>query len=94
MEHFPNNQYEISTSGYLLTEEKAKFFSYYGVHYVLSVDGTERVTNHLRPLANGELGYFKQFKNLKGHFGTGVNSTILDFATFPGAILLTKNGII
>lgn len=35
--------------------------------------------------------YFKQFKNLKGHFGTGVNSTILDFATFPGAILLTKN---
>lgn len=35
--------------------------------------------------------YFKQFENLKGHFGSGVNSTILDFATFPGAILLTKN---
>ena len=67
MEHFPNNQYEISTSGYLLTEEKAKFFSYYGVHYVLSVDGTERVTNHLRPLANGELGYFKQFKKNVPH---------------------------
>ena len=35
--------------------------------------------------------YFKHFKNLKGHFGSGVNSSILDFATFPGAILLTKN---
>lgn len=35
--------------------------------------------------------YFKRFKNLKGHFGTGTVSTILDFATFPGAILLTKN---
>ncbi len=35
--------------------------------------------------------YFKSCKNLKGHFGTGVFNTILDFATFPGAILLTKN---
>ena len=35
--------------------------------------------------------FFKQFKNLRGHFGTGIISTILDFATFPGAILLTKN---
>lgn len=35
--------------------------------------------------------YFKNSQNLKGHFGAGVYSTILDFATFPGAILLTKN---
>lgn len=35
--------------------------------------------------------YFESCKNLKGHFGTGVFNTILDFATFPGAILLTKN---
>lgn len=34
---------------------------------------------------------FKTYKNLKGHFGTGVFNTILDFATFPGAILLTRN---
>ncbi len=34
---------------------------------------------------------FKKFKNLKGHFGTGVLNIILDFATFPGAILLTRN---
>ena len=35
--------------------------------------------------------YFKNSENLKGHFGAGVFNTILDFATFPGAILLTKN---
>lgn len=35
--------------------------------------------------------YFKKFDNLKGHFGSGTFNTILDFATFPGAILLTKN---
>jgi len=34
---------------------------------------------------------FKEYENLKGHFGTGVYNTILDFATFPGAILLTRN---
>lgn len=28
--------------------------------------------------------------NLKGHFGTGLDSTVIDFATFPGAILMTK----
>lgn len=35
--------------------------------------------------------HLKSYKNLKGHFGSGTFSTILDFATFPGAILLTKN---
>lgn len=34
---------------------------------------------------------FKEYKNLKGHFGSGIFNTILDFATFPGAILLTRN---
>ena len=35
--------------------------------------------------------YFKQYKNLRGHFGNDVINIMLDFATFPGAILLTKN---
>ena len=34
---------------------------------------------------------FSDYKNLKGHFGNGVETSVLDFATFPGAILLTKN---
>lgn len=35
--------------------------------------------------------HFREYKNLQGHFGNGITTTILDFATFPGAILLTKN---
>ena len=34
---------------------------------------------------------FAEYENLKGHFGNGVQTSVLDFATFPGAILLTKN---
>lgn len=34
---------------------------------------------------------FKKYVRLKGHFGSGTFSTILDFATFPGAIFLTRN---
>ena len=35
--------------------------------------------------------FFKNFKNLKGHYGKCNEKCILDFATFPGAILLTNN---
>ena len=35
--------------------------------------------------------YFKNSKNLIGHYEDGSFNTILDFATSPGAILLTKN---
>lgn len=34
---------------------------------------------------------FKEFPRFKGHFGTGNDNCILDFATFPGSILLTKH---
>ncbi len=34
---------------------------------------------------------FKQFKHFVGHFGSGNENCVFDFATFPGAILLTKH---
>lgn len=34
---------------------------------------------------------FRQFNRLKGHYGNCFEKCVLDFATFPGAILLTKN---
>lgn len=67
IKHFPDNEYEISTSGYLLNREMAQWFSYYNVFYIFSVDGTEKVTNYLRPLANGEYGYFEQLKKNLPH---------------------------
>lgn len=34
---------------------------------------------------------FKEFKHFVGHYGTSNENCIFDFATFPGAILLTKH---
>ncbi len=35
--------------------------------------------------------YFKQFDCLKGHYGSVSDNNIVDFATFPGVILLTRH---
>ena len=36
---------------------------------------------------------FSEFKNLKGQFGQGLENCLLDFATFPGPIILTKHSL-
>ena len=36
---------------------------------------------------------FGEYKNLKGQYGQGVENCLLDFATFPGAIILTKHSL-
>lgn len=36
---------------------------------------------------------FSEYKYLKGQFGQGVESCLLDFATFPGPIILTKHSL-
>jgi len=36
---------------------------------------------------------FKEYENLRGQFGTGIDNCLLDFATFPGAILVTKHAL-
>lgn len=33
---------------------------------------------------------FKSHPNLRGHFGTSMESSLIDFASFPGAVLMTK----
>lgn len=35
----------------------------------------------------------KEYKQLRGQFGLGVENCLLDFATFPGSILMTKNSL-
>ena len=37
------------------------------------------------------LGEFRKFPNLCGHYGRSTENCIVDYGTFPGAILLTKN---
>lgn len=36
---------------------------------------------------------FQEYTHLRGHFGVGVENCLLDFATFPGAILVTKYAV-
>ena len=36
---------------------------------------------------------FKEYKNLKGQFGHGLENCLIDFATFPGPIILTKHSL-
>ena len=36
---------------------------------------------------------FKQYKNLKGQYGQGMENCLLDFATFPGPIILTRHSL-
>ena len=86
METFPNNSYEISTSGLLLDEEKTKFFSYYGVNYILSVDGGKKVTNYLRPTVNENINYFDTLKQNIPH--------ILYYAPYTRAKLIVSKNLI
>lgn len=36
---------------------------------------------------------FDEYKHLKGQFGQGIENCLLDFATFPGPIILTKHSL-
>jgi len=45
--------------------------------------GIEMLMAHAFPKLRSHL-------NLKGHYGAGLESSLIDFATFPGAILMTK----
>lgn len=36
---------------------------------------------------------FSEYKNLKGQYGQGIESCLLDFSTFPGPIILTRHSL-
>ena len=48
--------------------------------------GPEMLMAHSLPKLNS-------YKNLRGHFGTSIDSSLLDFASFPGPILMTKGAL-
>ncbi len=49
------------------------------------------IYTHSNLLITHALKKFQEYKHLKGHYGDTTENCILDFATFPGSILLTKN---
>ena len=57
----------------------------------LTKDKNIDVYTHSNLLVSHAFPKFRQYKNLIGHYGYAAENCIVDFATFPGAILLTKN---
>lgn len=49
------------------------------------------IYTHSNLLITHALKKFNDFEHLRGHYGDATENCILDFATFPGSILLTKN---
>lgn len=57
-----------------------------------AVEGTDIsvYTHGLEMLMAHSFSKLHSHKNLKGHFGTSLESSLIDFASFPGPILMTK----
>lgn len=55
--------------------------------------GVDVYTHGIEMLMGHTLPKLKAYPNLVGHYGRGVESSLLDFATFPGAILMTRHSI-
>ncbi len=49
------------------------------------------VYTHSNLLISHSLEKFRKYPHLKGHYGSSSENCIVDYGTFPGAILLTKN---
>lgn len=49
------------------------------------------IYTHSNLLITHSLNRFHEYNHLRGHYGDLTENCILDFATFPGSILLTKN---
>ena len=68
MEKYGNDfNYSFNTSGYCFTEEILQFLSKFdSVSFVLSIDGTEKLTNYLRPVKENpyKVGYYKKLKEI------------------------------
>lgn len=60
------------------------------LEYTKDIEGLD-VYSHGDLLIAHAFEKFKKFPNFVGHYGTSNENCIFDFATFPGAILLTKH---
>ena len=49
------------------------------------------IYTHNDMLFSHSFSYFRKYKNFAGHYQRSVNNLQLDFASFPGAVLITKN---
>ena len=89
---------EPSTTSVSFSIEKGKAilisgFDYNTLELVLkAVENTDIqiYTHGMEMLMAHSFPKFRSYKNLKGHFGSGIHNAMIDFAKFPGSILMTK----
>ena len=62
-------------------------YNFIGFRKDLNID----VYTHSNLLIAHAFAKFNSYPNLRAHYGDTTENCILDFSTFPGAILLTKN---
>jgi len=55
--------------------------------------GVDVYTHGIEMLMAHTYPKFRAYKNLVGHYGTEIDNCLLDFATFPGAILMTRHSL-
>ena len=61
------------------------------LYNLLKTNSEISVYSHGELLIAHSFEKFKEFKNFKGHFATYDENYVLDYATFPGAVLITKH---
>lgn len=79
----PRNGKAILVSGIDLTQLEA-------VLEATKNRGVDVYTHGMTMLMAHTLSKFRKYPNLAGHFGKCSNSSLFDFAAFPGAILMTR----
>lgn len=99
--------YEVQAKNYGKREEtEVSFSSHYGKCILasgLDLKSFEQVlqqaqknninvyTHGIKLLMSHCFPKIKTFKNLKGHFGTGIENSAIDFSIFPGSVIMTKD---
>lgn len=96
---------KIERYGKLLPQIEVSFSTELGKAILVSGSDFKKLEMVLKAVENTKIGVythgieillahahpkFHSHSNLKGHFGSGLESSLIDFATFPGAILMTK----
>lgn len=79
-----------SRKGKAILVSGTDFFDLYNI-IKLAKERNIDVYTHSELLIAHSLERFKQYDNLVGHYGDSTENCIVDFGTFPGAILLTDN---
>lgn len=86
-----NSEVELSLKAGKAILVSGHFFKDLELVLEATKDSEINVYTHGDMLVAHSFKYFKKYKNLVGHYQRSLNNLQLDFASFPGVVLVTKN---